>query len=772
MLALLLLMLPAPAMAERQEPPPDHTQFLLIVDDSKSMDTRPPHTDRDRLAILASRAFLSFLADEDRVMVVGMNALAAKADSGGDSLQPPQLPSQASVPGGLERYDGGNTPCKTALEGARKLLNAWHERDAKARQVVLFLSDGKCTEEPTAAGEWIGGLKRARAGHDEFYFYLVQFFRTDFDPGALASYTRQTSGHGRQFKVKADGDAAHAIVKAFADVFADALGCPVRQVRPGGSLRCCTRAERVRVLAIRSGRADFELNLEAKDPDGNAVKPVSSVSKAHSHRRGRKAYRYKVVTLVPGDRALTIKSPSTRLLVVPDYRQLRAELSVVKDACPQQSDAPLNTKQDVDSVTAGDTVCVQAALRSSRGLLSPRTDLPFVAAYRQRPGRTEERFAREQAMVERLDGFTHTLITEPGMDLELQARVRYTSSESGKVLNSSNHPLNASTRQWSVKPLSGGKWEAGRLDMGTVHAGDDVEIKAHFQGNFPGELNVTLATLDDLKGHPCLEFVTVKGEETLQVGPGQKRELRLLSRRCRRGGTLEGALLFDHDHKGLNQARVPVTLVFVATPWWAYYGFWVLLGLGSLFGLITLICFINGWRKPARALPRGRLKLAYFFCRDPRLLEESASEYAFPDERRGAYAINPHIKGSGGWYRNAALRLGQGGSRLPHPNLPFDLELQPGPGEFRLAVSTRGTAVHKVTEPALAHRSEDAFMEELLPAEPAATLERRVGSICRLYARLFGRMPAVYSLRIDRGYWYRVGGEGARFFFKIDDSPF
>lgn len=135
-------------------------QFVLVLDDSGSMD----RTDPDRLAVFAVRSLLSLLDDRDEVSIVRLNAPKEEAPA----IEPlgnnrANLLRRLNLGGELAAYLGENTTCRSALEVAKRLLEEAHRPNVA--QVVLFLTDGKCTpadQRPDAAA-FLQGL----ASHGE-----------------------------------------------------------------------------------------------------------------------------------------------------------------------------------------------------------------------------------------------------------------------------------------------------------------------------------------------------------------------------------------------------------------------------------------------------------------------------------------------------------------------------------------------------------------------------------------------------------------------------
>jgi hypothetical protein len=322
-----------------------------------------------------------------------------------------------------------------------------------------------------------------------------------------------------------------------------------------------------------------------------------------------------------------------------------------------------------------------------------------------------------------------------------------------------------------VRPIVDGI-EAARVDLGRLEAGESrsfkVRVSGHFRTGMPVRLTPTGAVAEEK--YRLSIGVALRDDPVIHATPaGSEWEIELRSRRGRRGGKLAGQIVFTPSDAKLQAHALPLELELVPTTWWAYWGLLVLEGLAALLALTTILCVARGWTVPARHLPASRRHLAFYFARDEALFAKPRSEFKVPSATRGAYELLPHIQGTGGWYRNAAIPLGTAQCKLPSPGAELSLELQPGPGSFRVVCGRVDLELHRVD---VNRRGEDAFHREELGRVPAPTLASRVGYPCRVYARLGGRMPSVHSTPFELGTWYRVGGKGARYFFKIDDSPF
>lgn len=777
-----LLFLPSLASAQSDEEslPPDHTQFLIVVDDSGSM----KRTDPDRLAILSARSFIQLLSERDRIAVVGMNELAAgrsepvralTRDDAGRWAEANLAPNSSP---GLAAYRGQHTPCRSSLESASAILNGWHERDPLARQVLLFLTDGACdpsnTEDPRASGEWLRGLRSESAESTEFFFFLLRFEGNEYT-ATLEDYASQSGG--QVFTIPAGANRPRGILQSFANVFAGAQGYTTSLVGVGLPRRSFARAEGIRVLALRRGgdTAPLEIVLRPDESSGDVAPPSAAPlipTRSFRHAQGAE-FEYRAWTIRPTGARFSIDSPAGEAVLVPDYRRLRAELTIVGAECPEARDASLSNLEDVDIVTSGTVACINAALVSSEGHLSPVDDLSFTSQFLMKRGPNEDRtagmpFGPPIDMTRRADGYTHSLPTGEESYLQLRASVRLENHP--RPLLSPIHPLRVRTVSWGIEYL-GDEGPAEEIGLGSVRAGEDRTFEVRFMGEFPVGMGVSLQPMGDIEDHPCFRLgVEASDELAVQVSPGQSRRLQLLTERCREGGTYEGRLRFvPREGTSLQPRDVPVHLVFIETPWWDYWGRLVIMFLLILFGLITLYCLINGWVKPAKEL--SNKKLAFYYSRSFKALKKNQADFKYPDEGTGTgmSKLEEHLNGTWGWYRSASIDFDT--TTLPRPGVGgLSVELRPR-DRFWLVHETGEVEIHQISNPRAPQKmafSDVVELDEL----GRGTLSRRVGVVCWLYARLFGRMPRVFAQKLETGDWYHLGPIPDGYFFKIEEFPF
>lgn len=776
----------------------ESTQFLVIVDDSGSMrvDTKYrgqtyPKTDPNRLAVMSARLFGYLLGPDDKVLVVGLNELA--------SLQGDRAPltsKQAVEPATLSRldangikpalaaYQGENdTPCQSALASARRLLNTWHAangRKAATRQAVLLLTDGACEpdkEAPEDATQWLNGVASRKDNPAAFRFYVLRFEGRPWSE-SLGEYATKTTG-AAPFSVKSASD-VQGLVQAFVGVITEAKGYPALAA-DGKTHRSFARARDVRVLAIRLANASGSLDTKVVAESGQPPKK-ETVIKGTFHRTvdpGLEKYEYLVETIHPnGTRFYVEPANGSFAILVPDYRQLQAEVSVVPGACTDLKKRDPEARGHSTFLSGGSLGCIQVALtvpdpaQQGKTLrLTRADDLDFEAFYDvSTAGENLWKSWRGLAPKEQDCGIADYRADRDGM-FELKGKAQVKDAKS--PLESALRPLSVGTVTWEPTAVQGGV-KADAIRLGTVRAGEKKTFTVKFEGFFPGDRPLKVHFDGPLANHPCLlELRAPDGTAILPVSPRQSRDFELATKpRCPDGGgMLAGRLWFASE--GLESKAIPVEMTFVPTPWFEVWGPKIAAALAALFTLITLWCVVNGFRVPQKKLPQGKKNRMLFYASDAAYLKKRDADFCPPpNTKMGAYLLDAHICG-GGWYRNGAIPLGRPECKLPAPPAAVDLEVQEG-GKFLLVA--RGKALPDVYEVPDPNRVGPKLqgLSKLEFAKPAATLARSVGPICRVYARLLGRLPAVQSVKIDEEGWYALsvpGEEKPAYYFKVDVQP-
>lgn len=341
----------APASAQQAS----YGQYLLVLDDSGSMDDSDPR----RLVEMAALAFAGALEDGDQVMLAGLNELASGEVTGPRFVSPRELLEGRDGPEGTRRLSServtrlgqheGQTPCRDALERARSILNAM--ASAGAPQTLLMLTDGACNGGAvTPSAEWLGGL-RAR---ERFRFVLLmREGRTRPDP-TLAQYARDTGWTG-DARVAFD---ARSLLRAFAEVLSFSRGLRYDDGGRVGLERTFAGARTVRVLAIQE--QGTERIALARVQDGRR----SELPGGPTYRHPEHGWSLRVAAdaASPTPYAVTSPTAGAEVLVIPVYGRLRIEAVVAP--CGEAPELPWNHER---TVRAGQPACAWARLVGDAG---------------------------------------------------------------------------------------------------------------------------------------------------------------------------------------------------------------------------------------------------------------------------------------------------------------------------------------------------------------------------------------------------------------------
>lgn len=336
----------SPAAAQQAS----YGQYLLVLDDSGSMDQSDPR----RLVEMAALGFVGALEDGDQVMLAGLNELAS--GSLGPTFRSPREilegrdgPEGARTIGSehLETHEG-QTPCHDALEHARRILNAM--ASAGAPQTLLLLTDGACNGGAVEPAErWLASL-RAR---DRFRFVpLMRQGRGRIDP-ALADLAERT---GWTDPTRVDFD-ARALLRAFAQVLSFSRGLRYDDGGRIGLERTFAGARTVRVLAITEQGAE-QIALERVDRNGSRA-----LAGGPTFRNPEHGWSLRVTADEPADIPYAVRSPTTgaEVMVIPVYGRLRVEGVVAP--CGEAPELPWNHER---TVRAGQPACAWARLVGDR----------------------------------------------------------------------------------------------------------------------------------------------------------------------------------------------------------------------------------------------------------------------------------------------------------------------------------------------------------------------------------------------------------------------
>jgi hypothetical protein len=771
----------APASAGSASGPPtvtaaapivrDHTQFLVVIDDSSSMGSDTPHTDEDRLAILAAKLFVELLGDNDAVAIVGMNRLAKPAP--GTKLTP--LPpskfdfAQLDENGGkqaLAAYDWEETPCGGALKGAQTVLDDWSVQDPKARQVLLFMTDGACTDGVPPFSSWNPTSKMERS----LQVQLVGFEGNDFTP-TLKLYAPDDFHLIR----KGRGDRLNDLVDTFATVFARAQGYAPIVVGPGMAPKTFARAERLRVLAVREKDA-APLAIDFLSKDGPRT-PATFAPKSFL-RTGKKAFDYGVATIKPSAARITVDvSKGAHALLVPDYRGLHAELHLVTEACPANNAAVLPFEKDEKG---GDypfakPACLEAFVAASHdgkvAPLDPADDLAYEPPQILVTPSGKSEWQTKGASPCPNGGALAAPNTVGAYDVKAIVRVdAKTTLESSVRTIEARAPIAAPPPpSWSPvwAATSSTAPRALKLDAG---AADALEVRV--DGRNFAQMPVSYARSGAAAADKCIRY-ELKGAkgDVHPTNPGDLKRIDVtVDRDCREAGIREGVLRIapTDPNSSLQPFDLKYSIEVVPTPWLWYWGPWVLKGAGALFALMSLGCLLRGFGAPARE-PGDRLRgQSIYFSIAAGTLGEQNTHFEFPThDGYGAKALSSLLEGQGGWYRNARVER----QRVLMNALDLDLELVDAKELWLVAEPNAAFVVRQVDLDHL--KASDWQRWSKREWSSAGPTLRRVGFPCRLYASLFGRWTVKRHIKLDMD-WLAISrrdDEAPELFVKLDIRP-
>lgn len=355
------------------------TQFVFVIDDSRSMreklpGEKHPAADPDRLSIFAVQALLSMLDPSDEATVVRLNGPR-------DGATPPpieplsenrrRLEALLALDQPLADYAGDYTPCRSALQATRRLLDE-AQRDNFA-QVVFFLTDGKCTgsDETPDPAAFLADLESHRQGL--FRFYLLRFESRPYTL-QLVGLAKTTGGQ----EILVDGADPTGILEPFADALTRSQGYEAELLEPGETDLAAHRgARRIRLLAIAPGEGE-PLVFRIADRQGQSPNLLGRTrNDIHRFRSNNRTYRFATVDYRPTDSPMSVRVDGAgddwKVVAVPEYR-LRVEMEVRQGTCAAQG---ARLRHGIES---GSALCATVRLVNERGRPVERAGLGEVDA--------------------------------------------------------------------------------------------------------------------------------------------------------------------------------------------------------------------------------------------------------------------------------------------------------------------------------------------------------------------------------------------------------
>jgi Mg-chelatase subunit ChlD len=449
-------------------------QFVFVVDDSGSM----RQTDPNRLAVFAVRSILGMLDDRDEVSVVRLNA--PREGSPPPPIEPlrenrEQMDRLLALNGSIASYGAPLTPCSSALQAVRRLLEESYRPEAA--QVVFFLTDGECDPPDFGQAEarrFLDGLP-AHAARD-FQFYLLRFRGKAFTQ-ALADLARATGAGAIEVAV---GDPT-TVLHPFAQALSRSQGYESYLLAPGDPRLPAHRgAERVRLLAVAPGQGP-KLDLELRDAQGRSPDAVGA-PRAGTHRYGTgEVFRFAALDYRPGVAPVTVQvsgaGAAWKVVAVPEYR-LSVHAAVREGSC---SDPGEEVGFGIDT---GSSVCVVAELRNAAGEVVSgsltRGDLvaKVLVRHPEQPDAEPAEMVANPMGDEARFGLQRSNLGQGQVEFQPLVTLRLST---GDEVHLRGRPVALEVSSIQITP------EPASLDLGTLRPGESALAPIRFTGAFPPE---------------------------------------------------------------------------------------------------------------------------------------------------------------------------------------------------------------------------------------------------------------------------------------------
>lgn len=445
-------------------------QYVFVVDDSGSMGgSEGQAADPDRLAVFAVRSIVQMLDDEDQVTVIRLNGSRE-----GESASPlrelgkirSSLETRLGTDSRLAAYEGSHTPCRSALEDARTVLNQAFTPGVP--QVVMFLTDGRCTpvkEQLTDPQAYLSSLRSY--DEDLFRFYLLRFRGREFSRD-LEALARHAGGQA----LEVDAAEATALVEPFADALTRAQGYEAEVVDAADStLESYAGARRVRLLAVARGegsRLGFRLASPGREPRLRGLR-------TGRHRYGNgDVYRFAAAEYRPEGEPVEVEvlgaGNEWKVVAVPEYR-LSAQLEIRRGTCSE--DGP----QVRHGLETGSSVCAVVSLTNEQGRPVPRSGIEARIRLESR-GVEPRELPAEPLSTPGQFGLQRQRL-EPG-DYVFQGVVLLELSRDERVAELRSRPRSIQVSSMRIDP------RPATLEVGEVLPGQETPARSMvFQGNFP-----------------------------------------------------------------------------------------------------------------------------------------------------------------------------------------------------------------------------------------------------------------------------------------------
>jgi len=336
---------------------PRAAQFVLVIDDSRSMDA----TDPNRLSVFAARALLEFLDDRDEASIVRLNDRENAPPIAPLGRNRGPLGQLLAPEGQLARYAGGNTTCRSALQEVRRLLDAAFRPNVP--QVVLFLTDGRCTPEAERpdVNAFLSGLRSFRE-EGLFHFYLLRFPGEEPSP-ELIELVRRLGDEA----IPVERNDPGRILFAFATAISHAQGYQAELLSPSSRQISAHRgAKRIRLLAMAPGGAP-RLDLEIHDLEGRPVVTGSARSGSHQFP-GRAAFRFTGLDYRRSAEPVSVRvtgASDWTVVALPEY-DLSPRMTILRGDCET---AGGGAGASIEALPTGESICLLVELVNEQGVV-------------------------------------------------------------------------------------------------------------------------------------------------------------------------------------------------------------------------------------------------------------------------------------------------------------------------------------------------------------------------------------------------------------------
>jgi hypothetical protein len=555
-LCALLLIAPPSALADDGTYATRVTQYVFVIDDSASMrgPTRDgPAADPDRLTILATQSLLSALDDRDEATVVRLNGPQQAEAS------PPLMPlvdnrqrleSMLSLTETIAAYKGAETPCRSALDATKSLLNAAYRPGVP--QVVILMTDGACSPPDVVPDEFLRGLKSHELAN--FQFYLLRWRGRSFSRSLLEIADR-TGG----IAVEVGATDPYELLQPLASVLSRSQGYESFMLTPKTTTMAAhVGARRIRLLAVAPDLGE-DLAFSFEGTEGEPAPPLLGEVRRGMHQfEAARKYRFAAVDYQPGKAPVRVSlsgaGPEYRIVAIPEYK-LHTRMTLREGRCGENG-------RETQVVDVGASACATLELVNEDGVLvssvvaGPSTRASV--AYKGPGTDTASSLPATRKddspvfLLERVNLTEGDHVFTPEITLGLGA-----SDKSGVRHMGSPQTLQVSTMRIGMEPA--------RFEFGDLLPGTEQHHTLKISGNFPvsqGRLNVP--TRSDIPS--CLTFeLSGKSEGQAQaISPGQTYSLDVkVASYCGPNvfrKELDSSLVLDFDRVAL-AAQVPSLVI-------------------------------------------------------------------------------------------------------------------------------------------------------------------------------------------------------------------